>query len=299
MGRRCPLVREGRRQIPVPVVAAQGPVEHHQTPGQAAVGEGGFQAEAVAGPRKRCRQLRVKRARARARGQLPHHHPGGRLHRVLPEERIPLQRLLGRGAGFTPAFTGLPAKTEGSPSEWKEIAPVTAVDHHRRGEARHPALPGALLEALHQGRHNPALATLQGTNASPGPPPQARLRGHPAAQDRFRGGGPVAEAADPVLVEAPGRLRRQSPQQGPPQTGLPRAELIAIGAADPRRTHHSPQPVAGGEKQGRGPTAGGLQSRRHPTAPPSPHQHLWIRAAVAHGLDLHTGGPVSRLPHPR
>ena len=76
---------EGPLQPPMPIVAVQRPIQHHQPAGQAPIGERALQPEGLTGLLERLRQSwlagRIDAFRGVGREpialQLTHHHPGG------------------------------------------------------------------------------------------------------------------------------------------------------------------------------------------------------------------------------
>ncbi len=259
----------------MPVVALQGPVQHHQAARQPAVGEGALQPEGVGRAAEGFGQPGGRGApvvssgsgRSRAFVQLAHPHPCGGLDRLLPEEGIRRQGPTFGGTGFPPGLLGLPAESERCSGQGEQITPVAAVnDDGRQDPAEAPPL-------LHAHGGDAIAAALHLPQAAAGPPFQPRFGGQPAAQDPLRTGGPVAETADPVLIQSLRLAPLQGPQQRAPESGLPGAQFIAVGSADPGGTHHSPQPGAGGEQQGVGAGPGCLKGSGDATAAASPHQH--------------------------
>ncbi len=105
----------------VPVIALQGPVEHHRATRQAAVAEGAGDPEGITGAAEgrwqRGRRVALQRGvgcgrRGLARSQLADHHPGGGLHRLGSKERL-RQISGGRCTGLPPELPSFPSEAEG------------------------------------------------------------------------------------------------------------------------------------------------------------------------------------------
>ena len=104
-------------------------------------------------------------------------------------------------------------------------------------------------------------------------PLQAGRIAHPLAQQALCRRRGKAKAADPVVIESAGFGRRQGPQQRAPETGLPRAEFVAIGRTHPGSADHAPEPGSRGEQHGWGPAPRGLQRSSDATQATTPDQH--------------------------
>ena len=294
----------------MPVVALQGPVQHHGAAGQAAVAEGASDTEGIAGATEGRGKNGFRFARrsggpcpgrrCRWSGQLAHHHPGGGLHRLGNEEGI-IQIRGGRGAGLPPELPGFPAEPEGGCRQGKEVAPIATVDHQFRGDLDELLRgAGGSSRAQHGHLADPGTPALDLQHPTARPPGEPGFGGDPTPQDPLRRGGSVAEAAHPVVIQPIRLLGGQTAQQGPPQTGLPGREFIAIRATHPCGAHHAPQPGSRGEQQGASSRTGCLQGCRDATAAATPNQD-------GRGLDggddhrkcasnQHHGSPWAPLP---
>ena len=216
----CPAPGFGLKQLLelcVPVVAVQRPVQHHQTAGQSAVAERALQPECRRCLFERCRQprSRIRQLRNRFRWlpvgvELPHHHPGGRLHRLLLEEGVRLQIRLGRCTGLTPALARLPTEAMGHITQGERVAAIAAIDQQLQLHAQ------ALLATAQLDGPEARASAFDGREAHTRPPAQLRLTANPVAQDRLGSGRPIAKAAHPVVIEAARFTPRQLAQERSP-----------------------------------------------------------------------------------
>ena len=265
----------------MPVIAVQRPIQHHQTTRQTPVGDRALEAEGGGGIGEWGWQGRMGPGAIGpwwpVSGQLAHHHPGGRLHRLLAEKRLRLEPLTAGGAGFSPLLLRLPAKAKGHIRQRKGVAAIAAVDQQLQIQPD-GSLAAAELEGLNSGAPPP-----DRRQGGRWPPAQPGFGPAPVTQNRLGRGGPVAEATHPVVIQ-PARLPPlQLAQKGPPEPGLPGAELVAIGAADPGGAHHSAEPGTGGEQQGVCPPPGGLQGCSHAARSPAPNHHINLLVGDRHG----------------
>ena len=207
----CPAPGFGLKQLLelcVPVVAVQRPVQHHQTAGQSAIADRALQPESRRCLFERCRQLRSRirqlwclqlwdRFRWLPVGvELPHHHPGGRLHRLLLEEGVRLQIRLGRCTGLTPELARLPTEAMRHITQGECVAAIAAIDQQLQRHAQ------ALLATAQLNGPEARASAFDGREAHTRPPAQLRLAANPVAQDRLGSGRPIAKAAHPVVIEA-------------------------------------------------------------------------------------------------
>ena len=172
----------------------------------------------------------------RGRFELPHHHPGGRLHPLARVEGIGIQIALARSTGLPPLLLRFPSQPVGGIHQGKEITQVAAIDQDIEAHAPRFGTTAQIQSG------DPLAAATYRVKLHPRPPLQQGLCLAPIPQDRFSGGWPVAEATHPVLVEALRFTALKFAQKGPPEPRLPGGELVAIRSAHPGGTHHSPQP---------------------------------------------------------
>ena len=260
----------------MPVVSLQGPIEHHQTTGQSAVGERPFHTEALGAVLEGGLRFLAERP-GRFAAELTHHHPGGGLNRLLMEESLPIQPALRRRAGFIPGFPRFPSPAPGGFCCSDQFAQITAVNPLL-------ALDRSSFSAdLHLDGTDAVLLALNILQAAARPPLERPCLADPTLQQLFGLFRPEAEAADPVVVQAVGGCAGEGADELTPQSRLPAAEFMAIRCTDPRRAEHAAEPWTGGEQQGPGTTARCLDRSSHTAASPSPDHDIPDQVVTTHG----------------
>ena len=121
---------DGAFKVVMPVIAMKRPVEHHQTTGKAAVGDRFLETKGDSAGFKGRWEAVLVATNGAVSVQLPHHHPCGRLDRLIAKEGFALQPLSAGCTGFCPRLLAFPPPSKRLIGCGQQITQVAAINEH-------------------------------------------------------------------------------------------------------------------------------------------------------------------------